>query len=133
MKITRDDVIKAIDTESLVPNQWVEGLTNPACRVCAVGAVLRNAGLDNGDIVKQAEVVTRGQYAPSYGSLPKILKDGNYMGALSIQFERLCVQAPLEVRDVDGEILSWYLDRVVKQSLRSWVLSKFPEGVIYED
>lgn len=132
MKITRDDVVTAIASETLIPNEWVEQEGNPGCRVCAVGAVLRRAGLANGEIKRLAPEATNRAFAASQ-HLNAVIGDGNWLGALSIQFERLCEKAPLDGRDMIGDVLPEYVEKTVKPALRAWVLATMPDGVIYED
>lgn len=53
MKITKQQVLKALETEPLKRGQWVDrAYLNYIgdCNVCAVGAVLRQAGLTNREI-----------------------------------------------------------------------------------
>lgn len=50
MKVTKKQIIQAIQTEPLRSGQWIfmndEGTNGKSCPVCAVGAVLRRAGID---------------------------------------------------------------------------------------
>lgn len=141
MKITRDDVLRAIEQEPLMPDSWVQNIHIDGCPVCAVGAVLREKGLENMDIGIVARRVTRGQFIPSASSLPRQLAEGNYLGALSMQFERMCEVAPKDVfikleNALFGEYLEihpGYVQEIVKPKLIEWVKEHLPDGVIYSD
>lgn len=105
----------------------MEAVDKPDCKVCAVGAVLRLAGLDNGEIMRDSIEVTVGSYGVS-DNIKRALSNGNYLGALSIQFERLCSDEP----KLDGEEFARYIEETVKPKLRAWVMENLPAGVIYE-
>lgn len=130
MLITRDDVLTAIDKEPLTVRSWVEAFSEPStgqCSVCAVGAVLRNQGLSDMDIPEVAVKVTRGIFNCEDGSVPRLLKDGLYLSALSVQWERM----------VDAVKPSeWFMFKAndlekLKPKLRAWVLKHLPDGPIY--
>lgn len=141
LTITRDDVLEAIEREHLRANQW---MTNDAkgCRVCAVGAVLRakldlaNPSYDQIRMLNHtAGNITKMQCLDS-DSLIDALKDNNYMGALSIQFERLAVKMADRLSEETNDIIvptdltSEQLEGL-KPALKQWVLETMPDGVIY--
>lgn len=130
MIITRDDVLKAIREEPLIATDWIGWRTpeNGGCPVCAVGAVLRHKGLDDLEIPYTAYTVTKGKFIASE-SIPAALAAKNYLGALSIKWERMTeMKKPSE----------WYffqpkeLDKFKPEFMR-WILDNLPDGVIYSD
>lgn len=141
MIITKSDVLKALESERLSPGRWVN-YEDPSCPVCAVGAVLRGQGLDDEAVEDSAAFVCQMKYCPSDGSIPLALTEGNYLGALSMQFERFCEMAPIGSRipfmgesgtvdyeDVDPR----YVELVVKPAIIEWAKDCLPEGVLYRD
>jgi hypothetical protein len=126
--ISRRDVLLAIAAETLWPQSWVEQLGNPGCRVCALGAVLRLKGWNNRDIMRDAPVVARMRFDPA-DNLNFALTAENYLGALSIYFERLCEKGAT----IDDDEMPAYVEKTVKPALRSFVLEHFPAGIIYSD
>lgn len=109
-KVTKKQIIKAISTEHLKPGYWIlpqgfknilgEGGKKPIsnkCTVCAVGAVLRSAlprntraeYLDN-----IAWDVTGNRAIPNTDEdVFEVLKEKNFLGALSLYFEDACTKA----------------------------------------
>jgi hypothetical protein len=94
--ITRRDVLAAIRTEPLRPGNWVVTTENVKCEVCAVGAVLRHAGLNNEEIFEFGDIMMHyGKCSvDGYGSKEDIedtiqgmLRNNRYLHALSITFE----------------------------------------------
>ena len=129
MRISRDDILQAIDKERLIAEDWVGyDIDRPDCPVCAVGAVLRGAGLENQEIMDRAGAITGGAFIASK-SLPAALGAGNWLGALSIKWERMCEAAK------PSEWWTWEPKRLeaFKPALKEWVLQTLPEGVIYDD
>lgn len=128
MIITRDDVLKAIKEEPLIARYWVQPRQQGPCAVCAVGAVLRNAGLTDTQINLAAATVTQHMFASDDGSIPAELSTRNYMGALSMQWERLVDAAvPSLWMDIDAH----HLEKL-KPKLVQWVLENLPDGVVYD-
>lgn len=48
MKLTKKQCIEAVMTEPLMTGRYFEDKNDPNCRVCAMGAILRKAGISNG-------------------------------------------------------------------------------------
>lgn len=95
MIITRKDVIKAIKKESLKRGDFVHDYykdqfgnwkekNDPNCKVCAVGAVLRNKGYSN----KQINVTVDNFAGDWTGDWRTELQCENYLAALSSRFEQ---------------------------------------------
>lgn len=123
MKIARKDVLKAIRTEKLRAGSFISGriradgklVEDSRCKVCAVGAVLRQAGIPSEDIDNQAyNVLTLESDWDDNGDEFKQLKDGNYLAALSVKFEKLAAK--------NGGV-----DPKTKSSLRNFVRRYFPK------
>jgi len=106
MKIYKEDVLEALETEPLGWSGWYFPATvtkDTTCTVCAVGAVLRHAGVSPNSITPIAINITKGAIAPSEwgsGRLPT-----NWMAALSYLWESLRAdpykQTPIEeARDI---------------------------------
>lgn len=93
MRITRKEVLKAIRTENLKEGSPIsdrDGVLDKECKVCAVGAVLRQKGIDDESIHSTFYQVTFGTYGvDGTGDEHKALRDKEYLGALSIKFEKL--------------------------------------------
>jgi hypothetical protein len=108
--ISRRDILTAIRNEPLntgsfvnpkgVGPDGVEGglgsVEDKNCTVCAVGAVLRKAGLSNREIEEFGEALgdlgpitpTRYEiYSDVKGGLKELLKEKKYLHALSVKFE----------------------------------------------
>jgi len=110
MRITKQDVLKAIKTEKLKNGRWItektvfvknsmgdevrESILDNTCAVCAVGAVLRQKGVPNQYIQTRADDFFFYSYEPAGevgkdGDELQALKNKNYLSALSIKFEKL--------------------------------------------
>lgn len=91
MKFTRDQVIEALMSEPLTFGAWVrpnlKSGSSSGCAVCAVGAVLRSAGLSDEEIHSDALGYTDGLAA--FGNWENEIKVGNYLGALTCFFESM--------------------------------------------
>lgn len=87
MKITKQEIIKAIQEEPLEGGSWITWNKDNTCKVCAVGAVLRKAtkldgrALQNycGEKVKYPHMANH--------DIAYLLTNGFYMSALSTFFE----------------------------------------------
>jgi len=91
-----------------------------------VGAVLRQKGLSDEAIPLAALTATRGVCQP-YESIPALLRDGLYMSALSVKWERLVDQeTPSEWMDLKPR----HLEKL-KPQLIAWVMEHLPAGEIY--
>lgn len=90
MKVTKDEVVRALLTEPLLaPNYFADVIS---CRVCAVGAVLRNcAKMSDKEINHYGDNLMKVDYdITSYASVRDVkeaLEAGNHMAALSAYFE----------------------------------------------
>lgn len=92
--ISKAKVIKALQTEPLSQGSWrchdAIGPYDNTCDVCAVGAVLRAAGVPENRISIEAPVrcrfATRSYFDPT---IPKMLKGGFYLSALNCYFEAI--------------------------------------------
>lgn len=101
--ISKDVILKAIKIEPLNKGYFVQWernefgpSTNPNCKVCAVGAVLRHAGMTNRQIDLFGDKLNNcGQvYASSEcdkqsvrETIETMLKQKRYLHALSVKFE----------------------------------------------
>lgn len=101
--ISKKDILKAINTEPLAYGEWVkmdkDGSGWPTiissdknCSVCAVGSILRQAGLTNKrihdfgfEMLHHGSVTANDPYLEH--SLKDALKNKEYLHALSIKFE----------------------------------------------
>jgi hypothetical protein len=94
VRITREQIIEAIQTEPLKPGRWIDGTTS-TCPVCAVGGVLRRAGVHPLRIPGTASRLCGVQPATAgagEGALDRaraLLRDGYPVNALSVAFEGL--------------------------------------------
>lgn len=91
MKFTRRDIIRAIRTEPMKAGSWVSYTTRTkdgTCKVCAVGAVLRERGNTDGQICNLAwKIAPNGTVENE--EIPLLLKNKDYISALSAKFEYL--------------------------------------------
>lgn len=88
--VTKKTILKAIATEPLIGGSFVLSADDERkdCSVCAVGAVLRRAGMKNSEIYDFGRVmVDSGPCANREESIPEVLKDGEFLHALSLKFE----------------------------------------------
>lgn len=106
MRITRREILKAIRTEKLRPGAFIEPklingssvLEDDTCRVCAVGAVLRQKGIPSESIEDVACAIMSDDFAIEPDDLFdstnefEAIKAKAYMNALSIRFERLAMK-----------------------------------------
>lgn len=97
MKFTRRQVLEAIRFENLVGGGQI-GFCSPAredykkeCEVCAVGGVLRRAGVDPELIDNTAWNLLGGYntHPGKSGDLEEALNNKNYLLALSVKFEQV--------------------------------------------
>ena len=134
MRIDRDHIIKALETEPLCKGSWITSKKweecisesdNPLdlkpeqftgnqldCPVCAVGATLRSAGVEPIYLEMVAMDVCGYAYTGAFSDTEKELKRGNYLGALSIFFES---------REWD-----------TREDLINWVKKNIPEDYLLE-
>lgn len=97
MRITRREILKAIRTERLQYGMFITPrlednnryVDDSFCKVCAVGAVLRQKGVPNHRIEDAADIVRIRGLVSSDGDEFEELKSKHYMNALSIRFEKL--------------------------------------------
>jgi hypothetical protein len=94
--VTRRTVLNALRNEPLNNMGWVHNPRDPSCSVCAVGAVLRRAGFENGKISSfglglfRNGAVTPAQlplYSNIEGVIKKYLEEGRFLHALSMKYE----------------------------------------------
>jgi hypothetical protein len=106
MKIYKDDIIEALETEPLTFGTWQDTL---GCRVCAVGAVLRNCGygVDRDAMKNICAAVTEMQYFDD-----DLAPRGNWMSALSIVWEYLCRYNAAEPDELREDIVQWAEDNI---------------------
>lgn len=103
MRIKRSEILRAIRQEPLQYGNWIHdknGEQNPfeqkeydkTCKVCAVGAVLRQKGVKDEEINKRANEFLMCSFMPAPnedGDEIEALKEKHYLSALSIKFEKL--------------------------------------------
>lgn len=132
MIITRRDILKAIRTEKLKAGAFIEtkkkwDVTNSVdvyyeddtCKVCAVGAVLRQTGTSSETIEDRAYGITC-----QYGLTPRgdegdefeAIKYNLYMNALSIRFERLAAEHGCGKKT--RQKLAWFVKRHFPKTIK---------------
>lgn len=137
MQITKAQVIQALKEEPILKaGDWIHAEVNAGlpryhdkCPVCAVGAVMRQAGVEAFDIRRSSLNATDGRgYDTS--DVDESLRDGYYLGALSAFFEMLCAQEAdyLGVSLYDIPNFNQYRSDCIE-----FVQTNFPAGVIYDD
>lgn len=104
MKVTRKQILQAIRTESLKAGAWIHEknvfnedlgynieVADDNCKVCAVGAVLRQAGVDSDEIRYMGDSLLNLTLTAlnADGDEEAELENKNYLGALSVKFEKL--------------------------------------------
>ena len=90
--ITKKQIIEAINNEPLSNGLFVPFIPNPKCTVCAVGAVLRTAGLHNQAIHDIGDRLIGTGDCGTDSDYRKYLAKKKYMLALSSKFETLAYQ-----------------------------------------
>lgn len=130
MKITKAQVIKAIETEPLLKggeffavdkNNLFDALIDE-CPVCVVGAVLRQTGVVNTKTPfytarDAAEMATKYQYSIDDLETPaELIKDKNYLGALSVKFEKLTVAGDKPVTPARRRTLVAFVEKYFPKS-----------------
>ncbi len=131
LKIKRSDVIDALEHESLIVGTWEREYGEDSCGQCAIGALLRRSGLRRKHIADVGHQITR-ESCSSLSSLPKALKDRNWLGAISIKWEqlgtKLVEQCGLSSK---GDLLSKQID-TLREPMIAWVKAKIPNGRLFE-
>ena len=101
MQVTRRQILRAIRTEKLKPGSFLhekrirkgfeeyDYVSDKTCKVCAVGAVLRVAGVKNELIDSLGYSVCKTSAIDSAGDEEASIQEGDFMGALSVKFEKL--------------------------------------------
>jgi hypothetical protein len=122
MIITRKEILRAIRVENLSGtypiSERYNGYTvvwDDKCKVCAVGAVLRQKGIDSQDITLAFWYATGKSNCSKDADENDALKDQNYMAALSIKFEKL-------YRELGG-------GNRTKKALAEFVKANFPKQI----
>lgn len=108
MRFKRSEILRAIRQEPLgnghfiLPKNdngeddaWGGDVYNNKCKVCAVGAVLRQKGVPDNKINERAgtALINPGQNSvDETGDWREALEEKNYLVALSIKFEKLAMQ-----------------------------------------
>ena len=100
--ISRKDILQAIRTEPLLPGAWIHSrfddkksmlVLDDECPVCAVGAVLRKAGIVSYLIATTAAFNVDSAFDYLGGAnveeMKAALQEGAYLNALSMKFEKL--------------------------------------------
>lgn len=129
MIITRDDVLYALATEPLTYGVFASDFDDDTCTVCAVGATLRKVGIPTDEIHGLGYRVTRRICAASDASVPRLLSDGLYMSALSVEWERRC---EIQWDANDCEPLSFDQIDAIRGEMIVWVANNFPSGTLCE-
>ena len=122
MLIEKKIVIKALENEPLSFGHFFNNPNNEKnCEVCAVGAVIRKTlgkNINKFDVSHLKEYcifVTRNMFLGQ--NVKCLLKEKNYLGALSCYFE---------AHDSDGYNLPAVVDSVLRKKLVSFVKKNFP-------
>lgn len=131
--LPREEIIRALEEEPLAARSWVTERTieNPNCHVCAVGAVLRDAGFSNWMIDDSAGKLCRNAFGAPYDVnqlLPDMLseiKRENFLGALSIYFEGLFDKECTDRSQWAGSVAQ----PPVREKLVAFVLEHFPAEI----
>lgn len=128
MVITRRDILRAIRVEKLKGTKFIHGRPNEsgvyiptgfdhACKVCAVGAVLRRAGVPNYDINAVGFAITKAGVS-AYDNEHDAIASQAWFSALSVKFEKL--------------YKSYGGGKTTKTKLASFVKKYFPKEVVIE-
>ena len=101
MRVTRREILKAIRTEKLQGGAFIQTrsdypyIVDDTCKVCAIGAVLRQKGIPSESIENMAYAITSDDFAigpdDCFASTNEFeaIKAKAYMNALSLRFEKL--------------------------------------------
>lgn len=126
LTITRDDLLTAIDRESLVACSWVH---RTDCRYCAIGAVLKRQNIHPSRIASVAEKLTQG-LCNDDDNLPQRLAEQNWLAATSIKFEQLAFKMAGSFNTTPDLLVAEQLDEL-KPALKLWILDNLPVGTLY--
>jgi len=94
MKITKDEIIKALATEPLCGGTWIQ---NDGCKTCAVGSLFKNH-FDQTDLINFLDNTVRYACLEDYWDddddsdedmICDMLDGGLYLSALSSYFEKM--------------------------------------------
>ena len=133
MRITRDEIVRAVRTEPLKPMSWYTRKTDGSCTVCAVGGVLRHrvdlkedyGKRKTGKYLAIHKMVMENSKGQSSSIQPvRAVQAHSYISALSAKFEGLCS------RNNIFPFMEHYERKmdVVRKELITWVLQNFPES-----
>jgi hypothetical protein len=125
MFVTKQEILDAIKSENLIGGHGpISGIYNPqtgayyyddACPVCAVGAVLRQTGVESNNISYAFHMVVKNEDADVNASVEYALSKRNWMAAMSIKFEQLYY------KEADKTVVRKKLATFVKKNLPSRV------------
>lgn len=130
MKFTRKQVLTAIRYENLESQHFYfdNRINGGECTVCAVGGVLRRAGVPTGKITDRAWQLIGGtnMAVSSEQYLKDALAGKNYLQALSIKFESLSEKY---VRGGKGGFRRKYKTggKAIRKALAVFVKDEFPK------
>lgn len=120
--ITKQNMIDAVKTEPLAPGVWISMVGTIDCEVCAVGGVLRAAGVQEDSINQVANNCTSYSHVEWNSEcedsgwrdiddlLEDYIDDGKYLAALSIKFEDLANDSSIATARV--ELVEWIEDNI---------------------
>lgn len=84
MIITKQECIKAVLTEPLTFGKWNKN-DNKSCKVCAVGAILRQKGINDSSQIQY--MLNKGASTVCVSAIDYDLNNKNYLNALSSYWE----------------------------------------------
>lgn len=118
LRITKKQVLKALDTEPLGAGSWIsKDPEQGICTVCAVGAVLRLKGQSGSLIERYGNTLLDSLYIVDSSAgivdIKESLRDKQYLAALSGKFESMLME-------------SNYPTRRQVTALKKWVEKNFP-------
>jgi hypothetical protein len=130
MKFTRKQVLEAIRYEPLAPAHFYDDFsaTGGDRKVCAVGGLLRRAGVPVFQITDRAWKLLGGHGTPvsSEADLEDALDNKNYLQALSIKYESLEAKGYV---DSDGIVRKRFKEGglAIRRCLATFVKENFPK------
>lgn len=128
MRITKKQIIKALKTEPLERGHWVQNRSLPykgTCNVCAVGAVLRHAGLANSAI----HVLGFGLKFAGFDAAPRLPRANE--NAISVG--RTALEAGQWLVGLSYVFESAHTDEDGRKRAIAFVEEHFPESVVLPD
>lgn len=130
--VTKKQIIEAVLTEPLIYNRFVHDISmstneNPDCGVCAVGAVLRKAGLKNRDILNNAMTITKLTFSSEDLEYDLDVDNNNFLSILSMHHEYFASRYNSKLRNYELKDVN-----LQRMHLLSVIEAFCPEVVTFE-